>query len=111
MYDLIIMQITQSQHNLGRDEFNLFFVEALHFVQIIVDIPSIHILQEEVNSQLILEYILHMVTERMVSLKQDLFLNFDVLHLIFLKDHIFIQSFHRIQLASLIVLNQKDFSE
>lgn len=44
MYDLIIMQITQSQHNLGRDEFNLFFVEALHFVQIIVDIASIHIL-------------------------------------------------------------------
>jgi hypothetical protein len=47
----------------------------------------------------------------MVSLEQDLLLYLNVLHLIFLQDHIFVQSFHSVQLAGLIVLNQKHFTE
>lgn len=50
MHNLIVMQIAKGQHDLCRNEFYLVFLEPLRFVQVVVNIATRHILQEEVDS-------------------------------------------------------------
>ena len=56
---VLLVQIPQSKHNLSSDELDSLLLEPLFFVDIIVDVASWQILQEKVNSELILEHEVH----------------------------------------------------
>ena len=90
MHNLIIVEVAKSQHDLRCNKFDLLLVESLHLVKVIINISSVNILKEKVNSQFVLKHILHMVAEGVVSLKQDFLFNFDIFNLILLQNHILI---------------------
>ena len=90
MHDLIIVEVAKSQHDLRCNEFYLLLIESLNLVKVIIDITTVNILKEKVNSQFVLEHILHMVAEGVVSLEQDFLFHFDIFNLILLQDHILI---------------------
>lgn len=47
----------------------------------------------------------------MVSVKQDLLLNLNIIDLILLQDNILVQTFHRVHFAILRIFNQENLSE
>jgi len=69
----------------------------------IVYVSSRYIIQEKVNSSLILKYILHLINKRVVTLKQDLLFSFNVIYLLFLYYKVFVNPFHSILLQCIFV--------
>lgn len=111
MHDLVFMQVAQGQHYLGSYVFNSGLREPLDLIQIVVDVPSRHVLQEKVDPQVILKNILHRVYKGVICLEKNLFFDFDVLDLLFLEDHVLVEALHSVHLFRLIVLHQKHFAE
>ena len=107
----VAVQVAESQHDLRCDELNRCFVKALHLVQIVINVTTWHIFEEEVNSQLVLENVLHMVHKWMVGLEENLLLDLDVFYLVLLEDDVLIQALHRVNLPVLLIFNQEDFAE
>lgn len=77
----------------------------MHLIQVIVNVASWYIFKEKINSEFILENIVHRVDKRVVSLKQNFFLNLDILDLVFLQNNVFIKSFHSIDLVGYLILH------
>jgi hypothetical protein len=69
MYDLIAMQVTESKNNLSSDKLDCCLIKSLHSVKVVVDISAGNVFEEEVNSQFILEYVLHVIHKGMVRLE------------------------------------------
>ena len=84
MYDLFCVKVAKCKSYLGSNELNSRLIKPLYFIQIIIYVSSRHVLKEEIDSQFILEYIVHRVDKWVVSVKQYFLLNFDVLHLVLL---------------------------
>ena len=64
-----LMQIAKSKHDLSSDKLHCWFHEATHFVDIVVDVASWKILEEEVDFELVLKDEVHGVYKWMFSLK------------------------------------------
>ena len=101
MHNLVAMQISKCQYNLSCNKLDLVLIESLLFVQIVVDVTTWHILQEEIDPQLVLKDVLHLVDKRMVSLEQNLLFDLDIFNLIFLQNHILVETLHRVDFTVL----------
>ena len=66
---LIGMQVAHGNDNLGCNEFDLMFSKSLVDDKMVEDIASPDILQQEVDSQLILEYVVHGENEGVARLE------------------------------------------
>lgn len=111
MHNMVAMQVAECKRNLSSDKLDCWLVKSLDSVEVVVDVAAGHVLEEEVNSQFILENVLHVIDEGVVCLEKDLLLHLDVVHLILLKDHVFIQPLHRVLLSVFRVFDEEDFSE
>ena len=96
MHNRVTMEVAKRKNNLCCDKLYGRLVEPLHFVQVVVYVATWYIFEEEVNAQVVLEHILHLVDEWVISLKQNLLLNLNILNLILLQNDILIQPLHRI---------------
>jgi hypothetical protein len=63
------VKVAQCKNNLSGNEFYNRFRESLHFVEIIINITARHILQKEIDSQLVCKNVVHRVDKRMVCIK------------------------------------------
>ena len=65
----VVMKISESYCDLSCIKFNYFFWEPLFTVKMVIYISSSDVLQEEIDSILILEDIVHAQHERMIRLE------------------------------------------
>lgn len=87
------------------------FLKATNFVDIVVDVATWQVLEEEIYFQFVLEHKVHRVDEWMISLEKDLLLILNVLNLFLLQEQIFVNSLHSVHLAHFAIRNQKDFAK
>lgn len=57
--NLVAVQIAKRKDNLCRNELDSWLAKPLDLVEVVVDVASRHILQKEVNPQLVLKHIVH----------------------------------------------------
>jgi len=69
MDDIALVEIAEGKNELGTDKFDSVLGEATHFVDVVVDVASGQVLEEEVNLELILEDKVHRVYKGMIGLK------------------------------------------
>lgn len=106
-----LVQMGEGKGDLGREELGLVLREHADFDQVTEQLASLDKLHEEIDSELILEDILHVDEEGVVYLAQNIFLELDVLHLLVLQDNIFADAFHRVQLLGHLMLHEEHLSE
>jgi hypothetical protein len=74
--------------------------------------PALDELHEEVNSELILEDVLHVYEEGVVNGVQDIFFQLDIFHLLVLNDNVLADTLHSVQFPrSSHLLDQKHFTK
>jgi len=90
----------------------LALFEALHCDQVSEKLAALDELHEEVNSELILEDILHVYEEGVVNSVQDIFFKLDIFHLLVLNYDVLADALHSVQLPrSGHLLHQEHFTE
>lgn len=104
--------MAQCERHLSREEPCLALFEALHCDQVSEQFPTLDELHEEVNSELILEDVLHVYEEGVVNGIQDVFFQLDVFHLLVLNDDVLADALHSVQFPrSGHLLHQEHFTE
>lgn len=73
--DLAIVEVAQSQRNLGGIKLSLVLGEALHLRKVLEELPSLNKVHHKVNPERLLEDVVHTNDERVVHLQQDQLLN------------------------------------
>ena len=58
------------------------------------ELTALDKLHQEIDPELVLEYVLHVYEERMVDLSKDVFLKLNVFHLFVFQNDIFADAFH-----------------
>ena len=58
------------------------------------ELTALDKLHQEIDPELVLEYVLHVYEERMVDLTKDVFLELNVFHLLVFQNDIFADAFH-----------------
>jgi len=58
------------------------------------ELTALDKLHQEIDPELVLEYVLHVYEERMVDLSKDVFLKLNVFHLLVFQNDIFADAFH-----------------
>lgn len=73
--DLAVVEVPQSQRNLGGIKLGLVLGEALHLGQVLEELPSLNEVHHKVNPERLLEDVVHPNDERVVHLQQNQLLN------------------------------------
>jgi hypothetical protein len=60
------VQLGKRKRNLGAEELSLFFRESLNLHEVLKELAALHKLHDEVDSEIVLEHILHSHKERVV---------------------------------------------
>ena len=105
MHNLVFVQITKRQYDLSSDVPDCCLGEPLDLVQVVINITARHVLEEEVNSEVVLKNILHRVNKRMLGLEEDFFFDFYVFDLILFNYDVLVEALHRIHLFRVVVLD------
>ena len=58
------------------------------------ELTALDKLHQEIDPELVLEYVLHVYEERMVDLSKDVFLKLNFFHLLVFQNDIFADAFH-----------------
>jgi hypothetical protein len=66
---------------------------------------------EEVDSEFVLEDVLHVYYEGMIHIEEDLFFKFDVIELLIVNNNVFPNALHCIDLVVFGILNEEDFAK
>jgi len=85
MHDATTMEIAEGHDDLCANKFDSWFLEATNFVDIVVNVATWKVLEEEVDFKLVLEHKVHRIDEGVVRLEQDILLVLDVLDLLLLQ--------------------------
>lgn len=109
--DLIFVEVAQCKDDLSPDKLDGAFRKPFNFEDVIVDVSARIVVEEEVNPKLILENEVHRVDKRVRGLEQDFFFAADIFDLLLFDQDIFVNAFHRVQLAHLFVRHQEDLTE
>lgn len=102
------MEVTKGNGNLQNQKASLFLCKPLDLIQVTEELPSFDKLHEEVDSIVILEYVVHVHNERMLDSVQNVLLKLDVLKLLIINDDVLSDTFHRINLLCVSILHQVD---
>lgn len=105
------MQIPEGKSNLSNKEADSVFIKATFFTEVIEKSAASYVAHKEVYPELVLKDIIHRKHEWMLSLKEYVLLILSVLYLLLVNDYVFIDSFHCIQLASVLVNNKKNLAK
>ena len=100
MNNIFLVEIAKCEDYLCSDELYCLLLESLDLDEMVVDAPSRHILEEEVQPKFILKYEVHRIYKGMISLEQNVFFGLDRINLFLLKDDVFVLSLHRIHFPS-----------
>lgn len=98
VHNLVGMQVPKSQHQLSSNKLHCRLLKSTDLVQMIVDVSTRYIFKEEINSQLILENVVHGIDKGMTSLKKNVLLVFGVCDLVLLNKDVLINTLHGIHL-------------
>jgi len=109
--NLISVKIPKCHEYLSTDKLDSFLREPLVLAEVIEDIPSLNVFQEKVESKIILENVIHCQNERILGLKQDVFLSTRVYNLAFFYQDVFINPLHGVLLAIPSVNHEEHFPE
>lgn len=77
------MEVAHSEHDLGSNELYGVFWETLNLEDIVVNVSTWVVVEEEVDPQLILKNEVHWINEWVGRLEEDLLFVADVLNLLF----------------------------
>ena len=111
MHDVAGVKVTECHHNLRTDKLHRGLLEATDFIDVIVDVATGQVLEEEVDLELVLEHEVHRVDKRMVRLEQNVLLILDILHLLFLQKQVLIDTLHCVHFAHFAVVDKKDLTK
>lgn len=111
MDDAPLVQIAKGKNNLGPNEFDCGFSKATNLVNIVVNVATWEVLEEEVDLEFVLEDEVHRVDEWVVRLEQNVFLVLDVLDLLLLQQEVLVDALHGVHLSHLAVRDQEHFTE
>lgn len=101
----------QSERDLGCKELGLVLREHAHFDQVAEEFATLDELHQEVDTVLILEYVLHVDQEWVIDLAQDVFLQLNILHLLIFENDILANDLHGEQLLGSNLLDQEHLTE
>lgn len=83
MHYFVGMQVTQSYYYLGSNEFSDSFRKAFSGEEVVIEVASSDVFEEEVDAVLVLEDKVHGENEGVVSLEQYVLFILGVLDLVF----------------------------
>lgn len=99
------MQMSQRQGYLSNKEPSLLLLEPLDFDQVTEKFAALDEFHDEIDPEIVLKHELHVHDERMIDLKENVFLKLDVLKLLILHDDVLPDALHRIYLLIELVLH------
>jgi len=82
-------------------------LEATNFVDIVVNVSTWQVLEEEVDLEFVLEHEVHRVDKRMVCLEENVLLILDILYLFLLQEQILIDTLHGVHFSHLAVVDEE----
>lgn len=77
----------------------------------VINISSWDKFKEEIDSEFILEHVIHGIDERMASLEEDILLVLGVRDLVFLDEDVLVDTLHGIHLLGVRILNKEDLTK
>jgi hypothetical protein len=105
--NLFAVEMSESKSDLSSEELGLFFLEPLDTDQVSEQFAPFDELHQEVDAVFVLEDVLHVDQEGMVNGVQYIFFKLNVIHLLVLKNNIFANALHSIQLPWLAFVLHK----
>jgi len=111
MHDVVLVQVAHSENNLRANKLHCFLFKPLISVDVVVDVSAGEEVQEKVNTEFVLEHKVHGVDEGVLRLEKDIFFVFNVFHLLLLNQDVLVDSFHRVELLHLLIVNEEHFAE
>jgi len=111
MHDFVFMENTNGENELGRVKLGLSFSESFDLEEILVHVSSSDEFKEEVDSEIILEDIIHAKEEGMVGLEENVSFIIGVLDLALLDENILSDSLHSIKTSCGLHLNEEHLTE
>eukprot|EP00356_Strombidium_inclinatum_P010025 CAMPEP_0170492128 /NCGR_PEP_ID=MMETSP0208-20121228/11727_1 /TAXON_ID=197538 /ORGANISM="Strombidium inclinatum, Strain S3" /LENGTH=134 /DNA_ID=CAMNT_0010767823 /DNA_START=659 /DNA_END=1063 /DNA_ORIENTATION=- len=105
------MEISQSNQNLGSDCLDSGLRKPLVLDQVVEQVASADVLQEEVDALVVLENIIHGQNEGVFRRKKDVFLRSGVQNLALFNEDVFINTLHSILLVVPSVNYKEDLAE
>ena len=96
MDNLVGVEVAESNKDLGRDELNLSFSKPPLDDEMVEDIATSDVFQEEVDTVVSLEHVIHRKNEWVFRLKQYVFLRLRVQDLSLLNQDILVYPLHRV---------------
>lgn len=109
--NLISMQVAQPYQYLGSYELYCIFFEPSCLAQMIKQVSSFNILQEEIETKIVLEDVTHIDDKWVFSLSKNVFFSSRVQNLPLLNKNVLIYSFHCIYFVIDCIYHQKNFSK
>jgi hypothetical protein len=111
MGNTLRMKVANCHNNLGSIELDNNLWESLLALENFVQLSTSNEGHDKVKAELRLEEIVHAHKEWVIAAKQDILLEFSVIHLIILEEHIFSDRLDSVQLLILLQLSEVDFTE
>jgi hypothetical protein len=108
---LVGMKVSQPYEYLCSNKPDCFFLQPSLVAKVVENVAARNILEEKVDSQLILENVVHVNDEGVLGLSKDVFLRASVENLAFLDENVLVDPLHGILLAILRVDNQEHLSK
>ena len=105
------MEVAESSSDLAGEELDRGLGETFVGEEVVVHVAAADVLEEEVDAVLVLEHVVHAQHKRMSRLEQYLLLVPSVLDLVLINQHIFVDPFHSICFAVVLVHHQEHFAE
>lgn len=103
--------MTKTKDNLGNEESCLFFIKSLHLIQMTEELTSLNEVHQEVNSEVVLEHIIHAHDEWVLHVVKNVLFKLKTIKEVLVDNDIFSNSFHGIDFLGNAVLNEEDFTE
>ena len=111
VHNIMLVQVAKGESDLSDEEASNGLVEAALLAQVVEEGATTYVLHEEVETVVVLEDVVHLQDELVVRLKEDVFLVLCVLDLLFVNEHVFVDSLHCVQLSCELIRNEEHLAE
>ena len=101
----------QGKCHLGSEELGLVLWEHAHLDQVAEELTTLDEFHQEIDTELVLEDVLHVNQKWMVDGAQDIFFKLDVLHLLILQDDVLADALHCVELLGAHMLNKENLTK
>lgn len=105
------MEVSQSNQDLSCDELCLLFVKSSYSAEVVEDVTPFDVVQDEVESEFVLENVLHIDNKRVVGLAEDVLFCSGVQDLALFDQDVFVDSLQGVCLVVDGINHQKHLAE